>query len=84
MSLRRELRAVGGFAFGSLGLFLAFVHRGDLLVAPFAAVGAALLLGAVLAIRERPRAGSRLRRREPPRPYSALHSSCSSRSRADT
>ena len=62
MSLRRELRAAGGFAFGFLGLFLAFVHRGDLLVAPFAAIGAALLLGAVLAIRERPRAGSRLRR----------------------
>jgi hypothetical protein len=62
MSLRRELRAAGGFAFGFLGLFLAFVHRGDLLVAPFAAISAALLLGAVLAIRERPRAGSRLRR----------------------
>jgi len=62
MSLRRELRAAGGFAFGLLGLFLAFVHRGDLLVAPFAALGAALLLGAVLAIRERPRAGSHVRR----------------------
>jgi hypothetical protein len=71
MSLRRELRAVGGFAFGSLGLFLAFVHRGDLLVAPFAAIGAALVFGAVLAIRERPRAGSRLRLRSH-RPASLL------------
>ena len=62
MSLRRELRVAGGFALGWLGFFLAFVHRGDLLVAPFAGLGAALLLGAVLAIRERPRAGSRLRR----------------------
>jgi hypothetical protein len=57
MSLRRELRVAGGFTFGLLGFFLAFVHRGDLLVAPFAVLGAALLLGAVLAIRERPRAG---------------------------
>lgn len=59
MSLRRELRVAGGFVFGLLGFFLGFVHRGDLLVAPFAVLGAALLLGAVLAIRERPRAGSR-------------------------
>ena len=59
MSLRRELRAAGGFAFGLLGFFLAFVHRGGLLVAPFALLGAALLLGAVLAIRERPRTRSR-------------------------
>jgi hypothetical protein len=59
MSLRRELRAAGGFVFGLVGLFLAHVHRGDLLVAPFAVLGAALLLGAALAVRERPRAGSR-------------------------
>jgi predicted acyl esterase len=59
MSLRRELRVAGGFAFGLLGFFLAFVHRGDLLVAPFAVLGAAHLLGAVAAIRERPRTRSR-------------------------
>jgi uncharacterized protein len=59
MSLRRELRAAGGFVFGLVGLFLAYVHRGDLLVAPFAVLGAALLLGAALALRERPRAASR-------------------------
>ena len=59
MSLRRELRAAGGFAFGLVGLFLAYVHRGDLLVAPFAVLGVALLLGAALAIRERPRVASR-------------------------
>ena len=47
MSLRRELRALGGFALGLLGFFLAYVHRGGILVAPFAVVGAALLLGAV-------------------------------------
>ena len=63
MSLRRELRVTGGFSFGLLGFFLAFVHRGDLLVAPFAVLGAAHLLGAVLALRERPRAGSRSWRR---------------------
>ena len=34
MSLRRELRAAGGFVFGLLGFFLGFVYRGDLLVAP--------------------------------------------------
>ena len=59
MSLRRELRAAGGSVFGLVGLFLAYVHRGDHLVAPFAVVGGALLLGAALAIRERPRSGSR-------------------------
>ncbi len=59
MSLRRELRAAGGFAFGLVGLFLAYAHRGDLLVAPFAVLGVALLLGAALAIRERPRVASR-------------------------
>ena len=59
MSLRRELRAAGGFVFGLVGLFLAYVHRGDLLVAPFAVLGAALLLGSALAIRERPRVASR-------------------------
>ena len=59
MSLRRELRAAGGFVLGLVGLFLAYVHRGDLLVAPFAVLGAALLLGAALAIRERPHTASR-------------------------
>ena len=57
MWLRRELRALGGFVLGLLGFFLAYVHRGDALVAPFALVGAALLLGAALAISERPRGG---------------------------
>ena len=60
MSLRRELRAAGGFVFGLLGFFLGFVHRGDLLVAPFVVLGALLLLGGALAIRERPRATSRV------------------------
>jgi uncharacterized protein len=59
MSLRRELRAAGGFVLGLVGLFLAYVHRGDLLVAPFAVLGAALLFGAALAIRERPHTASR-------------------------
>ena len=59
MSLHRELRAAGGFVLGLVGLFLAYVHRGELLVAPFAVLGAALLLGAALAIRERPHTASR-------------------------
>ena len=42
-SLRREPRAAGGLVFGPLGFFLGFVYRGDLLVAPFVAAGAALL-----------------------------------------
>ena len=37
MSLRRELRAAAGFVLGLLGFFLAYVHRGGLLAAPFAA-----------------------------------------------
>lgn len=62
MSLRRELRAASGFAFGSVAVFLAFVYRGEALVAPFAILAALLLVGAVLAIRERPRSASRRRR----------------------
>lgn len=38
------------------------MHRGGILVAPFAVVGAALPLGAAVAIRGRPQAGSRTRR----------------------
>ena len=42
MSLRRELRAAAGLVFGLLGFFLAYVHRGGFLAAPFAVLGAAL------------------------------------------
>jgi hypothetical protein len=62
MSLRREARAAAGLAFGLLGLFLAYVYSGGALAVPFAVLGAALLLGSVLAVRERPRARSGLRR----------------------
>ena len=58
-SARRELRAALGFVFGVVSGFAAYAHHDDWLALPFALLALVLLAGAVLALRERHRAGSR-------------------------
>jgi len=59
-SAGRELRAALGFAFGLVSGFAAFAHHDDWLVVPFAVLALVLLAGAVVALRERRRATSRV------------------------